>query len=374
MFRLLLKLRELYQNHWWLAPLTMIIFWRVGLEIIGRSTLAFTTPVLNPWPADPNPPLWARWDSGWYSAILSYGYQLRAGMMSNVTFFPLYPLLWKIVWLVSGLPRLAAGVLTANLLTIAGTIATYRWAQVTYGNTTAQRTLAWLLIFPTSFFLAAAYSESTLVLLVALTLLAAERRQWLLAALVAALASAARPVGIALWPALITMWWQATKSPRPWRSGIAVLLLPPVGLTAFSAYLWYATGDSLAWLHGQAMAARGYVFPLRLLAAYMRNVATLGELWLTHLGELAALGFAAALLPRLWRQNRGHAVLVLGLLAPPLFTNTLTSFPRFTLVALPLFATLAQTKQRWLTWTYAAISLPLLAFGVYCFVTWWWAG
>lgn len=368
------KIRRLYQQHWWLTPLTYFLIWRLGIELVGRTTLIFTSSVLNPWPADQHPPLWARWDSGWYSAILSYGYQLRQGAMSNVTFFPVYPLLWKAAWVLTNLPRLAAGVLTANIMAAVASVTFYRWAWVAHGTTIARRALALLLIFPASFFLAAAYSESTFIFLLALALLAAERKRWVVAAFVAALTSAARPVGIALWPALLVMWWYATGNHRQKGTGALLTLLPPLGLVAFSLYLWHVTGDPLAWLHGQAMAARGYVFPLKLLASYAHNVLTGGEFWLLHLGELAALGFAAVLLPKLWRANRGQAVLVLGLLLPPIFTNTLASYPRFTLVALPLFVVLAQLKHRWLTWAYAAASLPLLAFGVYRFVTWRWAG
>lgn len=367
------KVCQLYQDYWWLTPLTIFVVWRIFLEIVGRTTLAVTTPIINPWPADPHPPIWARWDSGWYSSILSYGYQLRAGLMSNVTFFPLYPLLWKLTWLFTGLPRLVSGVLFANLASAGAVVIFYRWVQVVRDTVTARRALGLLLIFPTSFFLTAAYSESTFILLMATMLLAAEKRCWLVAAIAAALASATRPIGIALWPALFAIWWQ-TDTHKNWRTGLVLTFLPPLGLLVFSAYLWQVVGDPFAWLHGQAMAGRGYMFPAKLLASYAHNVLRGGELWATHLGELVALGFATLLFPRLWRQSHGQAILALGLLLPPIFTNTLTSFPRFTLVVLPLFTTLAQIKKRWVIWVYSILSIPLLVLGTYCFVTWRWSG
>ncbi len=374
MRNLWIKICRLYHNHWWLGPLTIFLLWRLGLEIIGRTTLAFTAPVLNPWPADPNPPLWARWDSGWYSSILTYGYQLREKAMSNVTFFPLYPLLWKIIWLMTKLPRLVAGVLASNLAALGFCLIFFRWVQEQWNTNTAQRALVAILIFPASFFLIAAYSESTFILLVALAFLLAYRKQWLGASIAAALASAARPVGIMLWPTLL-VWAVLEEAPlKNWRQFMPITVLPPLGLAAFSYYLWLHLGQPLAWLHGQAEAGRQLASPFPLLLAYTQNIILRSQLWARHLGETASLIFAVVVLPKAWRLKVAYGVFVVLSLLPPLLTNTLASLPRFTLMLLPLFVAVAQTKNRWLYLSYVVIATPLLIFNLSQYVTWQYAG
>src|SRR6266581_2535810 len=58
--------------------------------------------------------VWARWDSAFYLDIASRGYTYpEAGHLSNLAFFPLYPLLMKLVSGLTGNPLLA-GVLVSH--------------------------------------------------------------------------------------------------------------------------------------------------------------------------------------------------------------------------------------------------------------------
>lgn len=362
---------KLYKNYWWLTPLTIFLLWRIALEIIGRLSLSITVPIENLWPADPNPPLWARWDSGWYSSIVTDGYNIQDNSFSNTAFFPLYPLLWKIFWAMTGLPRLITGVLISNITALTSVLVFYRWVQLKYNAITAQKSLSLWLVFPTSLFLISAYSESTFILLLALILLAAFKKKWLLASLLAALISATRPVGIVLWPWLLYCYWRqrdsAEEKINPW-----LLFIPPLGLMIFSLHLWQVTGDPLAWLHQQSLFQRTYQNPLELTVNYIYLLFVGGKYWLIHVGEVCSLIFSGWLLIRLFRQDLSLALLALALLMPSLFTGILTSFPRFILVVLPLFLTLAKVNNKYVAFGYYALASTLLIMAIFNFVTWRW--
>jgi hypothetical protein len=90
------------------------------------------------------------------------------------------------------------------------------------------------------------YSEPMLLAAAAACLLALRRRWWVVAGLSAALGTAVRPIGLALigccaWEA-IRVW----RAERQWRPLLAPLL-SPLGLLAWTGYLWAHTGNPFIW-------------------------------------------------------------------------------------------------------------------------------
>src|SRR5258708_2166621 len=84
------------------------------------------------------------------------------------------------------------------------------------GSRVAWFTILTILVFPTSIFFGALYTESLFMLLCTLVFLSAEHKRWWFAALFALIASATRVVGIALIPALIVeLWVEYNKNPLP---------------------------------------------------------------------------------------------------------------------------------------------------------------
>jgi hypothetical protein len=99
-----------------------------------------------------------------------------------------------------------------------------------------------------TFFFRMAYSESSFIFLTVLAMTAMER-QWMLVIVagIVGLATAARPVGIALVPAFLLYLWQ--RSPRTATillSGPGLLLVACSGLLAYMGYLYFEFGQPLA--------------------------------------------------------------------------------------------------------------------------------
>jgi hypothetical protein len=294
--------------------------------------------------------------------------------MSNVTFFPLFPLLWKFVEIISPLKGFFAALFVTSVLTVFGFILFYRWVEEKWNKSVALKALVALAVFPTSFFFISAYSESTLFLLIVATFFLSSRKQWIPAAIVVALAGAARPTGILLWPLLAWLWWSDYKDkPKPMRELLSILFIPPLGLILFSVHLYFRTGNPLIWLSGQSAAGRGLVSPNNLLWAYTKNIFVKGDYWLKHLAEMAALLFVIVLLPKLKKIHSAYAVYAFLNLLPSLFSNTLTSVQRFILVIAPLFVAVA-LQRKWIYYIYCAVATILLFYSIFCFVTFQWAG
>src|SRR5262249_2545280 len=119
----------------------------------------------------------------------------------------------------------------------------------------ARRTLLYLVAFPTSLFLAAAYTESLFLLLSIGAFLALRRHRWLLAGLLVAVATLTRQVGILLLvPLAVEMALNLRASRVPptrlgWRELLRMaggLASPALALVGFSFYLYARFGSPFA--------------------------------------------------------------------------------------------------------------------------------
>ncbi len=97
---------------------------------------------------------WEREDALWYEKIAVRGY----GTEGSTAFFPLLPLLMRAINTLTG--NIApAGVLVGSVAAAVAFTLLYRLIQVEYNVTTVGRTVAYVALFPTAFFLYAAYTD-----------------------------------------------------------------------------------------------------------------------------------------------------------------------------------------------------------------------
>lgn len=145
--------------------------------------------------------VWFRWDTTWYLKIAAFGYSPQDGTFA---FMPLYP------WLVRGLGVLTNNYLLAALIisNLACLIALLLFYEVALGEGKDKRIALqatfFLLLFPTSFFLFAAYTDSLFLALALGAWLAARRGNWLSAGVLAALATLCRLQGALL--SIVLLW------------------------------------------------------------------------------------------------------------------------------------------------------------------------
>ena len=317
--------------------------------------------------------IWGRWDTGWYFDIVARGYYLQGGILttqSNLSFFPLYPYLVRFVtW---GIPAslltpgaiLFAGVIVSNVCLLGALILLHRLTTAYFDGGVARRTVLYLLLFPTGFFLSAFYTEATFLFLSLAAFYAASRKVWPVACLAGGLLALTRVPGFLV--SVPLLWMYAESIQWRWRqvsSEILWFLLIPGGLLAFFVIAYPITGNLLGpvIIHGN-WHHQLVIFPLlTILEANDPNGA------LAVLDQWTAVALLALIVPAWkWMPTRAYGIYLALSLLLPLGAGTLTSMVRYAVVMFPAFIVLAllgrnATFDRWLIVLFFALQVLLMA-------------
>ncbi len=336
---------------------------------------------------------WFNWDTIWYLKIALLGYSAQD---SSIAFMPLYPLLIR--WtapLFAGNALLAALALSTVFCSLA-LILFYELVSQAFEEQLAWGSVFLLMAFPTAFFLLAGYTESLFLLLVFGFWLLALRKRWLLAGLLAGLATLTRLQGLVLTPVLL---WMMLTSLIP---NLETSLLAQVRqvwnllVTNFKAVT--QAGHKLTWLSAliPVFVAASYQAWLRAsrlgsmtaaLKAYwhIQTVAPWTGFWMflqrlftTHyiymdwIDLLLFIVIALAALKGLQALDPAYSLYVWLTLAV-LFTrgtppHLLASFSRYFLALFPLFILFARIRNKILWTLIPVLSLCLQALLVWLFL------
>jgi hypothetical protein len=225
----------------------------VTLEVVSAASLAWLrfAGIRPPPPYTlPRPWLegWYRWDGGWYARIARTGYTYAGPHRSSaVAFFPGYPLAMRVIGGVVGDPVLG-GILITFCAGALSAVLFVRWARPLLGEPAARWGLVALLVYPFAFYLVGAVYSDALYLaaaLAAFTLLEEGHPGW--AGVIGIIATATRPVGLALTIGLVV---RAVERSRPhggvtgrpalasrWRA-VAAVTISTLGAAAYTTLLW----------------------------------------------------------------------------------------------------------------------------------------
>ncbi|MGQ9871700.1 mannosyltransferase family protein [Leptodesmis sp.] len=239
----------------WLVSRLVIV---IALQWV--APLIVTTPVHPEWTWDARPhdfipgyvpkPGWeafSHWDGKWYRTIVTEGYEyVQDGGQHSIAFFPLFPLLIRVV-MTLGLPFEVAAVLVNNLAFLGAMSLLYFWAKESQGTSVARWATAVLAWCPSSLFCTVVYSEGLFLLITTAALRAFDHNQYKQAAMWGALASATRVPGITLFPAFLFTAWKERRPPAAYTAAVA----SSGGLLLFCSYAAIAFGDPLAFVNTQ---------------------------------------------------------------------------------------------------------------------------
>ncbi|GCE75509.1 hypothetical protein [Cellulomonas biazotea] len=335
---------------------------------------------------------WFQGDAGWYHQIATDGYSYEPGAQSSIAFFPVYPLGVRALGGVLG-DFQVAGSLLGVLAGLASVLLFARWVWSRLPRTSALLAIAVVLLYPYSFFLYGAMYADSLFLLCAIgAFLLLERRWYLAAGLVGALATAGRPVGTAVVVGLVVRTLEllaqdrrarvdpdAPASPTGWRDVVAAVrdvrvrhvgvLASVLGLVAWCVYLGVAFGNPLAWI--EVESAPGWdqgVGPRTWFKIVYLGTLLTGDRGVAALLTLQALACLCAvlLLRRVWRRfGWGYAAFAAVVLLIPLVgTKDFMGTGRYVLVAFPVMAAagdfLAGVRHRWIRVAVLVVCAALL--------------
>ena len=368
---------------------------RVGLSALGLAgigLLEHLDPVgVAGWAARPTVEgwhnlvtMWERFDALWFLRIASFGYLLPDGspVIGAAAFYPGYPMAIRLFTPLVGGHPLAAGFLVSHLATFGSMVLLYFLTSSEFDERIARRTVLYLAVFPTSFFLLAPYSESLFLFLVLLSLWAARRRRWELAGVAGIGVSATRNLGVLIALPLAAEAIHQFVERREVRSLVRGLVWSSVTVLGTAAYLLFwreVTGDLFApvtqqqnwereamWPHATFLLATREAF--RYPGVYPGGYHLVD--WLIVTPALVAAGWVAL------RTRPLYGVYTVGSLLAPLsfafLARPFMSVPRFLLPLFPLLwaGAVWGARREGLHATLVACSAALLGVLTILFVGW----
>jgi Mannosyltransferase (PIG-V) len=320
--------------------------------------------------------MWQHFDSGFYLSIAAQGY---AGphmlhRMSNWAFFPLYPLLIRIVAQPFGSSMdmySMAGLLVANVAALVAAFYLYRLTSREFGRRTAIRAVLYLGLFPMSFYLSAIYPESLFLALSVSCMYYARLRRWWLAGVLGGLTTLTRPQGILLvavvgWEylrcltAIETTQQQAggiavrrlnglkaratvlARSLPSWRTwlGFVWLALIPAGLVLFSIYAKLKVGAFKAFFMVEQYGWRRQLTnPILVIQHALQHPSppNAADWNFYSLNMLCILVFCLLLIPILRMLPLSYGILALAFIIIPLASGQLNSVARYYVAVFPVY-------------------------------------
>ncbi|KAB8140562.1 hypothetical protein F8S13_22700 [Chloroflexia bacterium SDU3-3] len=363
------------------------VVWRLGLWLAGAASLWASQP-LNAlgqrlsWngtafaPADglrcALATCWTVWDGDYYKAIALHGYTFQGVTWPSISFFPLYPLLIRLLLPLFGGSAALAALFVSHVALLAALLLLHRLLIADFGERVADRSIWMLLLFPMSMFFAAGYTESLALALVVLLVWAIRGQRWWLAGAAGFFLALARLPGVLAAPILLYAYldhvgwrWRALRWPA------LASLLPPLGLALFMAYQWRRFGTPWAFLIAQRQweqqLSPPWVIPLTLIQRLGEQPLAIYGLHLAF--WLLGIALAATVclrMPRIYQ-------LVLLIWLPAFLASWAFSLGRHMLVGFPAFVALALWAEvRWVRWLLVALLLPLLLICTALFVNTFW--
>ena len=320
--------------------------------------------------------VWRRWDAIHYLRIAAEGYS----SVELFTFLPLYPLLVRLVGTVLGGHMLLGSMIVSSVACLLLLIVLHKLVtDEGLGLDVARRSLIYLVIFPTAFFLFVPYTESLFMLLCVVTLREARRERWLPASLAAFAAVLTRLVGVTLlFVLVIEMLRSVNWDPRRLGARLALASFPVIGFGGFLAWRAWAGVPGMS----EALAAlwnRVPAFPWQGIVLTLQRIST-GDVWLAECFDFAVVllmfGLGIIVVKRLPLSY--GAFFWSGLLfnlSQVRLDQPLGGQGRYSLPLFPAFIVLARLGRspRWNRIIFV-VSVSLWVFWASVFIMWRWVG
>jgi len=310
------------------AKIVLIVFGVVSLHINNNAPLPAHDGLLQ---------IWNRWDSVQYLRLAQSGYS-AAGPW-KAWFYPLFPWSTRAVAAVTG-DYLIAGFIVSAVALAAAAVALRRLLCLDFSREIALRAVWFLLIFPTSYFLHIAYTESLFLAFAIGSIFAARKNIWWMAGGLGALSWMTRANGAVLVPTLAVeaayQFWKGRRWNWQWLWICAV----PLGFGVYLLLNWHVTGNPFTAIHmRKTVSVTSWAWPWTGIREAFRNLhRTPSQAEMVGAQELyfSILGLACVIVS--WIKLRPvYAVWATGNWLLFSAVTFIESAPRYTLLIFPLF-------------------------------------
>ncbi len=312
----------------------------------------------------------AHWDSFWYLDIAENGYLFKgAEQLSNIVFFPLYPLLIRMTSLLIGGNFILSGWILSIIFLLLALIYFSKLVREFHSEINPQLPLLFLLIFPTAFFLNAIYTESLFLFLSIASFYYAFRKNFLRAGVLGLIASLTRVTGVLLFIPLIWEYFKSYRFHQLFNKKFLSIFLIPLGTFSFFLFHYFKFGDFFLFLKVESWWGRAF------------NINQDHFLVLTHpaavnlLIDIMFVIFSIVATYFVFKKLRtSYGLYMAATLLVALSTGTLMSIGRYILVLFPIYILIASIKNQYSQLAYIFLSTLLFAMNITLFVNNYWAG
>ncbi len=361
------------------------------LPIIGKWTFSPCTPEINHTIMESGRfgylvAAMYRWDTCNYLLIANDGYLPH---VKQTVWPPLFPMLISLVDKIFHLPMLSAMVVS-NVAALACFILFFRVVEVNWGSAIARKAIWLLAIYPTAFYLLAGYTESLAMALALACFLALHDRKWILAGVLAAIATLARMQNIVLaapmfFIAVLDFFRSGRKLPPRLPAILAAMLLPLLAFAGYNSYIHFYLGmpwpsETLAVRWGQVPGWPwvGVIEAVKyLLGRLPGSPASVRYNYTSIVADLSLFGYCVGWLIAGLKLPIPFQVYSWLMLLTPLIaegsSNHIRSTARYTLSVFPIFVIMAlRVKNRWVMGILILISIAAQIHMLVSFYQWIW--
>ena len=284
---------------------------------------------------------YGQWDAGWFQGIAAHGY--FSGHTLTPDAFAFWPGQAVAVALVH-LPVRNWVVSELLVSLIAGSAAV-----VSVGRAGGTRAVLYLLAAPAAAYLMVGYSEALFLALALPAWTAAQRRDWPLAALLAACAGLVRIDGLYLIAGMLVM--ALTSEPGRRIRAMTWMSVGLLGPLLYEVYLWVGTGSWTAYMAANRAWGLWFTWPWTALRNTWQRAFAPGlapdQAAMFQL-EIACMAAGVVLTLVLLRRRAWPEATFVGLMFITLGTVAYyQSVPRALLVSWPLYLLVARAAERW---------------------------
>jgi len=293
-----------------------------------------------------------------YLRIAQNGYDA----LYTPAFFPVFPMLIKLAS--SVIPKnplvdtaiyvdpafFYSGLVLANVFFLLSLYFLYKLFRLDFSSKVSWASILLLLLLPTSFYFGSIYTESLFLLLSVLVFYESRKRNFLLAGLFCAIASATRIVGILLAPVILIELYLAVKNKeieirsRKFTLSIIGLAVSVAGLAAYMYYLWKTFGDPIYFISAQpffgAQRSSTPILLPQVIYRYFKIFMSIPPFSLQFYNSMLEFVMTLApvtLLIMYFKKIRfSYWLFAATVIIIPTLSGSLSSMPRYILAAFPL--------------------------------------
>jgi hypothetical protein len=302
------------------------------------------------------------WDCKLYAGVEQNGYDFSALTpdnhdMANWAFFPVFPMVARLVKALLGTNPEIALVITSKVFFLLSIFAFLKFASAYRPGLDPMVVASAAALSPFSFYGNVGYTESLFLLLTCVFFYFLKRGNLIAAGVAGAFLTASRAVGIfTVASYLYALWREGKLAGKGYDKVLLGFLLIPLGLAIFMTFLYFRSGDAMAFSHIQRVWLRipGNPFA-HLMEGWHGNDRDKYSAIASMLALLAPLYF-------FYKKELDLALFSLGCTLLPLST-AVWAMPRYISWQAPILLVIALLLTKRLVWvTYIAGSVSVMTF------------